>query len=140
MNSIDVSGRQERKFLMKFFRKNDLYLIIAFIGIFALISVFLQFTKKEGSMVLVSVDGKITAAYPLSEDISVVIDGFGGGTNRLEIKGGSAYLTDTSCPDHLCEKMGKINSVGQSIICLPNRVVVEITGDYSSEYDAVVGG
>ncbi len=125
---------------MKSFSKNDLYLIIAFLAVFALITVFLQLTGKEGTQVQVSVDAKVIATYPLSEDISVVIDGFGGGTNRLEIKGGSAYLTDTSCPDHLCEKMGKINSVGQSIICLPNRVVVEITGDYSSEYDAVVGG
>ncbi len=125
---------------MKSFSKNDLYLIIAFLAVFALITVFLQLTGKEGTQVQVSVDAKVIATYPLSEDISVVIDGFGGGTNRLEIKGGSAYLTDTSCPDHLCEKMGKINSVGQSIICLPNRVVVEITGDCSSEYDAVVGG
>ena len=125
---------------MKSFSKNDLYLIIAFLAVFALITVFLHLTGKEGTQVQVSVDAKVIATYPLSEDISVVIDGFGGGTTRLEIKGGSAYLTDTSCPDHLCEKMGKINSVGQSIICLPNRVVVEITGDYSSEYDAVVGG
>ena len=49
------------------------------------------------------------------------------------------FLKDTSCPDHLCEKMGRISSSGQSIICLPNRVVVEITGA-AQEYDAVVGG
>ena len=39
------------------------------------------------------------------------------------------------------EKMGKINSAGQSVICLPNRVIVEIIGDDATpKYDTVVGG
>jgi hypothetical protein len=36
--------------------------------------------------------------------------------------------------------MGKISKSGQSLICLPNHVVVEIAGDGAEEYDAVVGG
>ncbi len=123
----------------KFFKKNDLLLLAGLLIIFLVILVILQVTKEKGSFVQVSVDGAITDVFPLSEDIEIRIEGYNGGTNTLVIESGQAFLKDTSCPDHLCEKMGRISSSGQSIICLPNRVVVEITGA-AQEYDAVVGG
>ncbi len=115
--------------------------MLVFLLAFLFILLFINLSKEKGTLVWVSIDGQVTAAYPLDEDLDVVIDGYNGGTNRLVIEGGQAYLKDTSCPDHLCEKMGRISQVGQAIICLPNRVVVEVAGDSSSsEYDAVVGG
>lgn len=109
---------------------------------FLLILVGTRIFKTPGHTVLVSVDGKAAVSFDLSEERTYEIEGYNGGTNLLIIKNGSAYLEDSSCPDHLCEKMGKIDSVGESIICLPNRVTVEIVGDpdEESEYDAIVGG
>ena len=125
----------------KILHKNDIYLIIGWIIALCAIGAFYLFTKRSGAMVRVSVDGNITATYPLEEAMTTVIDGYDGGHNTLVIEDGSAYLKDTSCPDHLCEKMGKINSAGQSVICLPNRVIVEIIGDDTTpKYDTVVGG
>ncbi len=124
----------------KFFKKNDLLLLGILIAIFLVILFFTVMPKKEGTFVQVRVDGEITDVFPLSEDLEFQIHGYNGGTNTLVIVGGKAYLKDTSCPDHLCEKMGKISKSGQSLICLPNHVVVEIAGDGAEEYDAVVGG
>ncbi len=124
----------------KLLRKKDIFLIAILVAILLIIISVLSFSNRQGSKVIVSVDGSVTASYPLSEDLTTTIEGYNGGTNTLVIKDGKAFLTDTSCPDHLCEKMGRISSVGQSVICLPNRVVIEITGEDSSEYDAVVGG
>lgn len=99
----------------------------------------LLLTKKEGREVKVSVDGETVAIYPLNEDRSQEITGYEGGTNLLVIKDGEAYLTEASCPDHLCVHMGRIKEVGQSIICLPNRVTVEIIGNSDEkEYDTIV--
>ena len=125
---------------MKIFNKNDLYLIGGLLLVFLLILLVLGLTKRDGSAVRVSVDGVVKETFPLSEDLEYIIEGYDGGTNTLVIEDGKAWLKDTSCPDHLCEKMGKISFAGQSIICLPNRVVVEIVGDEKPEYDAVVGG
>ncbi len=124
----------------KFFKKNDLLLLGILLAAFLVILFFTVITKKEGTFVQVRIDGEITDVFPLSEDIEFQIHGYNGGTNTLVINGGKAYLKDTSCPDHLCEKMGKISKSGQSLICLPNHVVVEIAGDEGTEYDAVVGG
>ena len=52
-----------------------------------------------------------------------------------------AFLKEASCPDHLCINMGRIRKTGQSIICLPNKVTVEIRGKKESDdgIDAIVG-
>ncbi len=113
---------------MNLLKKNDLILIGVLLAGFLLILCFLYFGKRGGAYAVVSVDGEELVSFPLSEDIVYEINGYEDGSNTLIIKEGEAYLTDSSCPDHLCEHMGKIDKVGQSIICLPNRVVVEIRG------------
>ena len=54
------------------------------------------------------------------------------------IRDGGARIEEASCPDRLCVGMGVIRRAGQSIICLPNQVVVEIVGSSGlPETDAV---
>lgn len=60
------------------------------------------------------------------------------GTNVICIESGGVYMKSASCPDRLCVKRGKIKRAGQSIVCLPNRITVEIEGK-KSEVDAVAG-
>lgn len=120
----------------------DIILIIGLLVITAIIALGVRLTEKTGKTVMVSVDGVVKYTFPLDEDIEFKIEGYEGGINYLVIKDGEAYLTEASCPDLLCVQMGKISSQGQSIICLPNRVVVEIRDDNESdpkEFDAMVG-
>lgn len=120
----------------------DIILIIGLLVITMVIAMAVRFTQKTGKTVVVSVDGVVKYTLPLDEDIEFKIEGYEGGTNYLVIKDGEAYLTEASCPDLLCVHMGKISSQGQSIICLPNRVVVEIRDDNENdlkEYDTIVG-
>lgn len=120
----------------------DIILIIGLLVITMVIAMAVRFTQKTGKNVVVSVDGVVKYTFPLDEDIEFKIEGYEGGTNYLVIKDGEAYLTEASCPDLLCVHMGKISSQGQSIICLPNRVVVEIRDDNENdlkEYDTIVG-
>lgn len=48
-----------------------------------------------------------------------------------------AYVKDVICPDKVCQKTGLVSKVGQSIVCLPNKVVVFIDGVEESEVDDV---
>ena len=120
----------------------DIILIIGLLVITMVIAMAVRFTQKTGKTVVVSVDGVVKYTFPLDEDLEFKIEGYEGGTNYLVIKDGEACLTEASCPDLLCVHMGKISSQGQSIICLPNRVVVEIRDDNENdpkEFDAIVG-
>jgi hypothetical protein len=62
----------------------------------------------------------------MTDNLTYEINGVNGGTNLLIIQDGEAWVEEASCPDGLCKNMGKISQVGQSVICLPNKVVVEI--------------
>jgi len=106
------------------------------------LGLFLLLNRQEGTKVQVSVSGQIVAEYPLSRDRTEVIEGAGGGTNTLVIEDGMAWLTDSTCPDHLCEYMGKISQNYEVVICLPNEVVVQVIepdGGSDDGVDVVAG-
>ncbi|WP_440248169.1 NusG domain II-containing protein [Catenibacterium faecis] len=45
-------------------------------------------------------------------------------------------MISATCPDHLCIKQGTINKKGQSIICLPHKLIVEVvSGDEKQQDD-----
>ncbi|MBD5132197.1 MAG: NusG domain II-containing protein [Clostridiales bacterium] len=46
----------------------------------------------------------------------------------VHIDGGYVWVTDADCADKVCEHTGRISRAGQSIVCLPNGVVVTIVG------------
>ena len=121
-----MSKKETNKFLNN---KIEKVLWIIILGVAVALFIFLKLTSRDGEKVSVRVDGKEIARYELSEDREVVIDGYNGGVNTLIIKDKKAYIKDADCPDKLCEHQGKIHLVGQSLVCLPHRVVVEIVDD-----------
>ncbi|MBD5157096.1 MAG: NusG domain II-containing protein [Butyrivibrio sp.] len=94
-------------------------------------------TKKDGGAVEVTQDGKLVGVYPLSEDASYEFSTFYG-HNTLVIEDGFAYMSESTCRDHVCEGMGRISKVGETIICLPNELFVKVTKGEEGDYDAVV--
>ncbi len=58
------------------------------------------------------------------------------GTNVVQIENGGARMVEADCHDKICIKEGFKNKNGQTIVCLPNRFVVEIKGEDKAETDA----
>ena len=104
----------------------DLILILALIAVGILVFFVITLTRSEGQTVLVTVNGERVAEYSLTDEGEYSING---GTNVLVISEGKAYLKEASCPDKLCVNLGKISMSGERIVCLPNKVMVEILGD-----------
>ena len=102
--------------------------VILIVSLSVLLIVFL--TREEGNTVVVYVDGDKVAEYPLSVDGVYYLNN---GTNTLVIEDGVAYMRDATCPDKFtgngCVNTGKISYVGQKIVCLPNKLIVEIVGE-----------
>lgn len=82
----------------------------------------------------ITVDGTVVATYSLFEDGTYTLNG---GTNAIVIEGARVYMIHSDCPDHTCERTGKIKYVGQSIICLPNKLSVTIVGEAEDAVDFV---
>ena len=52
------------------------------------------------------------------------------------VKDGKVSVTEADCPDKVCVNTGEISKSGDTIVCLPHKLVVEIEGS-TSETDAV---
>ena len=114
----------------KILRKTDIFLISAFI-IFASAFYFIFDFGSEtvGATVIIKVNGKIYAEVPLDEEKDVEIY-FNNGilSNTVRIKDKSAVMIYADCPDGRCTKHKPIESANKLIVCLPNKVTVEISG------------
>ena len=107
--------------------RRDAALLFILFAVGALLFFILRINRAEGGTVVVRVSGQQYGSYDLHADQEIEILGKDGGTNLLQIRDGKASITQASCPDLLCVHQGAVCRQGESIICLPNEVVVEIS-------------
>lgn len=115
-------SKSERKRL----RRNDVIFIAALLAVVIVAGICLCFFRGEGDTVTVTVDGKMVATYPLNVDRTEDIRTEEEGLNRLIIRDGKAYIESASCPDGICAAHKPIHRAGESIVCLPNKVVITV--------------
>lgn len=116
-------------------KKKDIALAVMIAGIALLAFLAHELIGSEGAgKVIVKVNGELEGTYSLAEDQEIEING---GTNKLSIRNGQADMIEADCPDQLCVHQKPISLQNESIICLPNKVVVEIESSENSELDAV---
>lgn len=77
----------------------------------------------------VSVDGQVVEQVDLSKDRTFTVSGENGGSNRIEVRDGGITVTEATCPDHVCMHTGTIRRSGETIVCLPNRLIITIIQD-----------
>ena len=112
----------------------DVIVIASILVVSALFALTTLITRTEGAYVEIAQNGNIIGKYPLDLDSVYTLNG---GTNILTVKNGEAYMSYSSCPDHTCENTGKISYVGQTIICLPNRISITVVGEPDNYVDFV---
>ena len=112
----------------------DLIVIATIVTVTLILLLVSLLSKKPGSVAVVEINGQTAGEYALTENGVFVLNG---GTNTLVIENGEAYLINSHCPDHTCEKTGKIHYVGQTIVCLPNRLSVTVKGESEGGVDLV---
>lgn len=106
-------------------KKNDfalvaVLLLIAVAG-FALFTAF----RTSGDVAVLLIDGEETARFSLSENTERVIE-TAWGSNTLVIEDGKAQIRVADCPDGICAAHLPISCVGETIVCLPHRLVVKV--------------
>ena len=128
------------KFFFRYLNRYDRVLLFFLLTITVLAYVIMFFKEmNDGSTVVILVDGEEYGTYSLSSDQIIPVRIDGEIRNTVQIKGGNAFMMHASCPDHLCIRQGAIHSHAQSIVCLPNRVVVTVEGaDEDGEMDSMV--
>lgn len=116
------------------------FILIGLILVSALIWGGLQYFVwgKDGTYVVVTQNGQRIGKYSLAEDMELLITDDKEGINTLVIENGKVNVSDADCPDKLCMRQKAISKNGESIICLPHHLAIEIVGDGDKELDALV--
>lgn len=110
---------------------HDLILVGAVLAAALAVYVLVNVLGKEGQTVVVTVDGAVIAEKPITVNDSVDIKD-ADGCNRVVIDNREVYMESADCPDKVCVKTGRISRAGETIVCLPHKVVVEIKGGGSN--------
>jgi len=101
------------------------------------LAVFLYAARQDGGYVSVQMDGQTVMELPLDEDTQVVL-GEDGHTNTLVIQNGTAQVVEAGCPDQICVRQGTVQYEGESIVCLPHKLVITVQGGQADDVDAAV--
>ena len=140
-------------------RKADIALVVVCVLAAVLTGVFLILYRREGDVVRVSCDGEQLAvfAFPAAgiqdrqyylvwvEDGQMTVSNCGnapvipdgGAFNLFSVADGVVRMEAADCRDQICVRHRAVSAVGESIICLPHRLVIQIESNEESELDAV---
>ena len=136
-----LHNMKQKDFSLKSIVRNDIILIVGLLLVSAIGMFYLFIFRKNGDTVKVTVDGKTYATYSLSENITKDI--YSGENNehlnRLIIEDGKAYIETATCPDGICVDHSPIFRDGESIVCLPQHVVISIiTNSVGDNLDVII--
>lgn len=113
-------------------KKNDIFLILIILlasaGLFAVYSG----ARTDAETVEIYKNNKIYCKIPLGEDNTIDIDE----RNCVVVKNGEVYMESADCPDQICVKQQPLSKSGRDIICLPNGVLVRVTGKTAVDAEA----
>lgn len=125
-------------------KKLDIVLIISLILfslIFVVKDVFFA-PKTNETYIAISVDGKEYKDLEFKEETYIFPLKTQFGFNKIEVAKDYVRVLEADCPNKLDVLQGKIKNVGQSIVCIPNRMIIEIKSKTNhkldDEMDAVV--
>ena len=94
--------------------------------------------RADAGVANVYVDGELRASLPLNQD-TVFTGSEDGAENVIEVKDGRARMLSANCPDGYCVRQGEVRYDGETVICLPHRVVIELSAGEESGLDAIAG-
>ena len=119
------------------FKKNDLILLGGIFIIALVVIVIINFTKTEGDNIVILKDGKVYETLDLNKNTTFTITEDNGAYNIITIQDGWVFMTEADCRDKICVKHSKIRYNGESIVCLPHKLVVEIHNGESNDVDII---
>jgi hypothetical protein len=115
-------------------------LLITLIVLFSIAAILWNWSgdsksSKEAGMVAVHQGGKVLQKVRLKEDKIIVLPN---GEMKIEVKESKVRVAWSDCPRQLCLNTGWIKTAGEVIVCVPNKVLIEIEATGFPALDAVV--
>lgn len=101
-------------------------------------SAFFLFSGQDGTVAKVYQNGELIHSVDLSRvEEPYVITVNGKAENTVSVENGRICVSHATCPDQVCVHQGWISNGVVPIVCLPNRLIIEIQSRGDAEVDAV---
>lgn len=114
-------------------KKGDVLLVLC-VTAAALFMFWVIGGQPDGDRVRITADGQ-TSDYPLGTDRVISLKKGDKVCNSIVIRDGQVCMAAADCPDQICVHHKAIFRNGESIICLPNKVIVEVASSQHKEID-----
>ncbi len=136
--------------MKKYIRKADIVLLIILVACGLAATAAIAMSHSDGDTVVIQSDGKLYATFSLFENRTIDIPAPGSKSsgdknhpytkyNTVVIQDGKVSVTEATCKNQVCVHHSDISLSGESIVCLPNKLLVRIEGgsEKGGGYDSV---
>lgn len=107
-------------------RKKDFILIISVLLLAVALLGIQKAYGSSGDTVTITVNQKVYGTYNLDQDKTIQIKNESG-TNVVRIQNHEVWMEEADCPDGYCMEQGHISQSHQTLVCLPHKLVVEVS-------------
>lgn len=84
-------------------------------------------SEDKGAKAVITLDGKVYATLPLSENTSLTVEDGLSGYNRIVVEDGTVFVSEADCSNQVCVNTAAISKNGQVIACIPHALVITVT-------------
>lgn len=109
---------------------------------FAPIAVFsLNRVNSPTQEAVLSVDGEKIKTFDLtdsSQSYTYLYKDKDGDENLIQVKGKRIRIKEADCKDQVCVRRGWIDQSGETIVCLPHKLLIEIKSSDGGEDGSVI--
>ena len=115
-------------------KKRDIVLaaVLLILGITGVLIV--KYGLKSGNTADIYIDDKLVQTIDMSVDDEYTFQ-TDKGSNTVEVRNGAVSMKSADCLDKVCVRMGTKNRNGETITCLPHKLVIEVHGGQEQEVD-----
>lgn len=106
-------------------KKGDIILLVSIIVLAVALFLCFFLFKTDGKQVVITVDGEVFGRYSISTDQEIEVK-TKRGVNIVAIYDGKVSVTQADCPDKYCVSHVAVNETGETVVCLPHRMIVEV--------------
>lgn len=121
-------------------KKGDIAIIVFLIMVALGGSVYLFLKGNQGGTkyVVITHDQKVVQRIKITDDYSSSYTfKEGDDYNIVKIEKGKVWIEEANCNNQVCVFENPIDKVGQAIVCLPHKLIVEIQGDEERNIDII---
>lgn len=109
-------------------------IILLILGSFSLRELFAD--HHRSGVAVIESDGQIYGEYPLAQDQEIAVE-YEDHINIVVIEDRTVFVREADCDNQQCVRQGRISRNGQSIICLPHRMIITLKDAEEQEYDTI---